>query len=265
MTPPNSLGLTRKRLLPARLWRKGRMLVHLFYGLVVTWVVFPRLNAAQKRARVQVWSGQLVAIAGVKIVVKGDVPPMPFVLVANHISWCDIFALNSVHPVNFVAKAELSRWPVAGRLVTNVGTLYIDRSRRTDTGRVVEKLAAHIRAGEPLAFFPEGRVGNGDGVLPFKASLLQPAIDANAPALPVAISYSPLPAFEYVKRDFLQSVWAVLSAAEAQVTLTLLPLEKAANRRDLSARLETVIRAELQRAVAENAPEKAGPSLNTGR
>jgi hypothetical protein len=35
-------------------------------------------------------------------------------VVANHISSLDIFVLNAVGPVRFVAKSELARWPAVG-------------------------------------------------------------------------------------------------------------------------------------------------------
>jgi len=43
-------------------------------------------------------------------------------LVANHVSWLDIFALNALTPARFVAKSEVSGWPVLGWLVQRVGT-----------------------------------------------------------------------------------------------------------------------------------------------
>ena len=51
-------------------------------------------------------------------------------IVANHISWLDIFVLNAVQPSRFVAKAELARWPLVGRLIAGVGTLFIEREPR---------------------------------------------------------------------------------------------------------------------------------------
>jgi 1-acyl-sn-glycerol-3-phosphate acyltransferase len=228
---------------------------HLLRGLWITWTQFPSLSSDQKRDHVKRWSGELMGLINVKINTVGTLPPVPFVVVANHISWCDIFAINSVHPVSFVAKAELARWPLAGRLLKNVGTLFIDRSRRRDTGRMVAILAGHIRDGVPLAFFPEGRVSHGTGVHAFNASLLQPAIDAGSPVLPIAIQYSPLAHFTYVHRNFLQSLWAVLGAQNAQITLTFLPPQRGDDRRQLARSLEQAIRHQIAPEAAETAPE----------
>ena len=240
-----------------------RLLGHLFRGLATTWVVFPKADAAARAEHVRVWSGKLVALAGVRVRVAGE--PLPsgnFVIVANHISWVDIFAINSLRAVSFVAKKELAQWPVAGRLLKNVGTLFIDRTKRRDTGRMVAILAEHIRQGEPLAFFPEGGVGHGVGVQPFNASLLQPAIDADAAVVPIAISYSPLHSFDYVHRNFVQSVWAILGAQNGEVTLTLLPAQRGSDRRSLAKNLESAIRSQITATAGAKAPEKPADHPN---
>jgi 1-acyl-sn-glycerol-3-phosphate acyltransferase len=240
-----------------RAFRVVRLVAHLFRGLATTWMTFPRVSPAERSELVRRWSAQLVSIAGVHIATKGALPTGHFVIVANHISWVDIFAINSLRAVSFVAKKELADWPVAGRLLKNVGTLFIDRSKRRDTGRMVGVLAQHIREGAPLAFFPEGRVSHGVGVHTFNASLLQPAIDAQACVVPIAITYSPLPAFDYVNRTFLKSVWLVLGARDASVTLTILPAQTGDDRRVLSKNLEQAIRSQIQQAADAMEPDKA--------
>ena len=242
----------------SRAVRITRLLGHLFRGLATTWTVFPKADAATRAEHVRVWSGALVALAGVRVRVVGEpLPEGKFVIVANHISWVDIFAINSLRAVSFVAKKELADWPVAGRLLKNVGTLFIDRTKRRDTGRMVAILAQHIRDGVPLAFFPEGGVSHGVGVRQFNASLLQPAIDADALVVPIAITYSPLRSFDYVHRNFLQSVWAILGANEGEVTLTLLPPQRGTDRRSLAKNLENAIRSQIAAKAGARAPETA--------
>jgi 1-acyl-sn-glycerol-3-phosphate acyltransferase len=242
-----------------------RMLGHLCRGLWITWTRFPSLTDDERRAHVKKWSGELMALAGIDVRVRGSFPASNVVLVANHISWADIFAINAVHPVSFVAKAELATWPVAGRLLKNVGTLFIDRSKKRDTARVVPILAQHLRDGVPLAFFPEGRVSHGVGVHPFNASLLQPAVEAQCLVQPIVIRYDPLPSFDYVHCNFLQSVWRVLGATQASVSLELLPLHRDDNRRRLAKSLEDAIRASLQRSADARPPETPADPPDAGR
>jgi 1-acyl-sn-glycerol-3-phosphate acyltransferase len=111
-------------------------------------------------------------------------------VVANHVSWLDIIAINAVLPAHFVAKSEIRAWPVIGWLSVRVGTLYIERARRRDTLRINGRLADAMRNGDPVAVFPEGTTTDGSTVLHFHSSLMQAAVQARAPVHPVAIRYT---------------------------------------------------------------------------
>ena len=82
-------------------------------------------------------------------------------VVANHISWLDIFVLNAVHPVRFVAKSELARWPVVGAMIRGAGTLFIERAQRRDTHRVNQHVARRARGGRRRRDLPEGTTTDG--------------------------------------------------------------------------------------------------------
>ena len=88
-------------------------------------------------------------------------------IVANHVSWLDIFVLNTLQPARFIAKSELKRWPLVGRFATNAGTLFIDRARRHDTHKVNRHAAEVLAHGDVIAIFPEGTTTDGRDVLPF--------------------------------------------------------------------------------------------------
>lgn len=109
--------------------------------------------------------------------------------VANHVSWIDIHALNSIHGLRFIAKSEIRGWPLFGWFAEKVYTLFTERTRRQDAGRMVEITADSLRAGDCLCFFPEGTTSDGTQLLPFKSSLMQAAINAGAQIWPVSIRY----------------------------------------------------------------------------
>ncbi|HET7096880.1 MAG TPA: lysophospholipid acyltransferase family protein, partial [Casimicrobiaceae bacterium] len=123
----------------ARITRFCRVLAHIAGGLATTVFVFPWIGPSRKRALIRRWSRQLLQMLSVRRRVtwqheggmRGHV-----LIVANHISWLDIFVLNSQQPVRFIAKAELARLPVIGHLCANAGTLFIERERRRDTHAV---------------------------------------------------------------------------------------------------------------------------------
>jgi len=110
--------------------------------------------------------------------------------VANHISWVDIYAINSVIPLRFIAKSEISNWPILGYLVRKSGTLFINRSSRKDAARIVKITTQSLQDSDNVGFFPEGTTTDGTHLVKFKSSILQAAVEANATVWPIAIYYS---------------------------------------------------------------------------
>jgi 1-acyl-sn-glycerol-3-phosphate acyltransferase len=175
---------------PRAAWRALRAIGHVLRGLWIIRSEFGRLTPAQSQLLVREWSRQMLTILGVELVVHGTPPAHgPLLMVSNHISWLDILVLNAAHPSRFVSKADVKSWPLLGSLITGAGTLYIERESRRDAMRVVHHMADRLRAGDVLTVFPEGTTGDGHTLLPFHANLLQAAITANAPVLPVALCF----------------------------------------------------------------------------
>lgn len=100
----------------------------------------------------------------------GPPAPAPAVLIANHSSWLDIFALNAGQTLVFVSKSEVARWPGIGWLARATGTVFINRDRRETAAQVVA-LRARLAQGERLVLFAEGTSSDGLRVLPFKPAL----------------------------------------------------------------------------------------------
>ncbi|MFA6902370.1 MAG: lysophospholipid acyltransferase family protein [Gallionellaceae bacterium] len=176
-----------------RSYRLSRMAVHVLYAVAIAALVFPWLPAKVRIRVERRWNNGLMGILNVKIRLNGVVPDLAaqnVMLVANHVSWLDIYLLNAVRPVRFVSKVEVRSWPVVGWLASKTGTLFIDRTKRHDTARVNNEVANVLRSGGCVAVFPEGTTSNGSMLRPFHASLLQPAVHSQSRIWPAAIRYS---------------------------------------------------------------------------
>lgn len=133
-------------------------------------------SPALARARwLQQVSRRMLRVFGVEVTVHGDLPASGLV-VGNHLSYLDILVMASVTPAVFVAKADVSAWPVLGRLARLAGTVFVRRERRVDVARVNREIQAAVAAGLPVVLFPEGTSSDGASVLPFKSSLLEAGI-----------------------------------------------------------------------------------------
>ena len=69
----------------------------------------------------------------IRLVTHGRLPDdnlSSTMFVANHVSWIDIFALNGVRALRFIAKSEIRSWPVFGWLCEKGNTLFIERAKR---------------------------------------------------------------------------------------------------------------------------------------
>lgn len=116
--------------------------------------------------------------AGLAVTVEGEPMHGSGAIVANHVSWMDIFVLNAVHRVFFVAKSEVRAWPVIGLIARAVGTVFVRRSA-LDASNQVDAILERIRQGDRLLFFPEGTSTDGLRVLPFKSTLFAAFFDAD--------------------------------------------------------------------------------------
>src|SRR4051812_38471411 len=92
-----------------------RVLLHLFQGLATCAFIFPLVSEASRQALIKRWSIRLVALCRVQVQVRyeqGAKLAPRALIVANHVSWLDIFVLNSLHPCRFVAKSDIRDWPL---------------------------------------------------------------------------------------------------------------------------------------------------------
>ena len=164
----------------------------LTFGLYFSWFVssfFIPNKQYWRQLCFRLWARGFARIAGMSIEVIGSVPRPPFFLVANHLSYMDSPAFRSVVDGVFVAKADIRRWPIAGKIISDMGMVFINRENRRDIPRAGADIIARLSSGEGVIVFPEGTTTKGDDVLPFNSSFLQFAAQTDLPVSYASLSY----------------------------------------------------------------------------
>ena len=147
------------------------------------------------------WCRGLGRVAGWRLEVVGRPPEAPFLLVANHLSYVDVLVLGAAAGGNFVAKREISDWPVIGHLARAVGTVFIDREAKRDLVRVSRVMHGALAVGKGVVVFPEGTTGDGSRLLPFKTSLLEVAAAEGRPVPWAVVEYETEPGLPPASRS----------------------------------------------------------------
>lgn len=164
----------------------------LFLGLII--MFFCALGAPNFASRVfaTAWAKVNSAVSMMSVELKGTEhidPDQSYVIVANHQSLFDIYALYGFLGVDFkwVMKKELRSVPVLGVCCELMGHIIIDRSNTEAALKSINDAQTRIKDGMSVVFFPEGtRSRNGD-LRPFKKGAFRFAQEMNLPILPVVI------------------------------------------------------------------------------
>ena len=172
------------------------LLLHIAIGLPLTvalinpWTQRRRIRGERiDHLAIRAWSTGLMNIFGFQLRRVGQPLPDAHLLVANHVSWIDIELVHSQRVVGFVAKSEISRWPLVGWLAKRGGTIYHQRGSNSSLAGVLDLMVGRLDSGQAVGVFPEGGTTGGDSIRTFHARIFQAAFEAQVPVQPVALRY----------------------------------------------------------------------------
>jgi len=182
-----------------RLRRLGRLLRENLYA-AWWWVVFSGSfvvgclavlilpNTRLRWAALRLIGRGALAAMGIPLTIRGieKIPTQGAVLVFNHSSYMDVFALAAILPGEpaIVAKRELAQQLVAGPMLRRLGTPFVERYDVSGSLTDAAALGALARDGRLLVFFPEGTFTRRAGLSGFYLGAFKVAADASLPVLP---------------------------------------------------------------------------------
>ncbi|MDP2852251.1 MAG: lysophospholipid acyltransferase family protein [Gallionella sp.] len=236
--------------------RGGHLALHLFYAVLLA-IFYPHLDQTKRRRTLKIWSRQLLDILNIGIRTEGQRPVRGeggYLIVANHVSWLDIFVLNAIYPSRFIAKAEVRNWPLIGWLCKRSNTIFIERAMRQDAASINQRVSLLLKQGICVGLFPEGTTTDGKQAGHFHSALIQPAIDADAMLCPIALRYQDKNGKQSSAAAFTgdmtlsRSIWRILRCPRFDALLVFTPALATAgkNRRVLARAAQEAISQGLQ-------------------
>jgi 1-acyl-sn-glycerol-3-phosphate acyltransferase len=138
----------------------------------------------------------ILRVSGVRVVVEGQERvdwKGPVVIVVNHQSWFDVFALVAFLPGRgtFVGKEELGRIPIFGSAWKACGHISLNRSDRKKAIESLDRAGERIRReNRAVILFPEGTRSVDGRLQEFKKGAFILALKTGVPIVPIGISGS---------------------------------------------------------------------------
>ncbi|MGQ3671318.1 lysophospholipid acyltransferase family protein [Xanthobacter sp. TB0136] len=238
-------------------------------GIPLQWLAL-KLKLPFRRTIPMLYHRILLACLGVRVKVEGTPETgRPLLILSNHSSWLDIPVLGSRMPLFFVAKSEVSDWPLVGLLARFQRTVFVDRQRRQATGTVNREIAERLKEGDPVVLFAEGTSSDGNRVLPFRTALVGAVRDAfedvdQVRVQPLSIAYTRLQGLPMGRQHRATAAWygdmdlaphllEVLRHGAIDVTMTFGPplvLDADHDRKSVTRQSEQIVRQQLSGTLA---------------
>ena len=114
------------------------------------------------------------------------------IIIANHSTYLDVMLFVNAAPIRYLTALEIQRKPVVGWFAIAQESVFVNRSSRASRAEARDLISAALQRNPypPIVIFPEGRLGPGDRLNPFRHGAFELAIENDVPVLPCAIRYS---------------------------------------------------------------------------
>ena len=130
-----------------------------------------------------------MAILGLQIEYKGEIPNETCLMVSNHRSMVDPLILLRNVDAYIVSKAEVEKYPLIGRGAKETGIIYVKRGDRSSRLATRDAIRDALISGKSIMLFPEGTTSNGPGTIDFKLGSFNVAADIGVPVVPFVLDY----------------------------------------------------------------------------
>lgn len=116
-------------------------------------------------------------------------PRRPYVAVANHESFADIFLISHLPwEMKWLSKEAVFRLPVMGWMMRMAGDIEVRRSERASRAQALEECRDRLSKRVSVMIMPEGTRSPTGELLPFRDGAFRLAVETGCPVLPIAVA-----------------------------------------------------------------------------
>jgi 1-acyl-sn-glycerol-3-phosphate acyltransferase len=116
-------------------------------------------------------------------------PRRPYVVVANHESYADIFLLSHLPwEMKWLSKAEVMRLPLMGWMMRMAGDIPVRRGDSRSRAEAMNGIRDRLAKNVSVIVLPEGTRSPTADMLPFRDGAFRIAVELGLPILPIAVA-----------------------------------------------------------------------------
>ncbi|BAO44753.1 lysophospholipid acyltransferase family protein [Thiolapillus brandeum] len=207
------------------------MLVGWVELLLLTAILYPLAFLPQKtfgrpwyRILFRLWSKAWNDALGVDLRLhQHNNQPLPrqYILIANHPSAFEDIGIPSLFPVLSLAKIEVRKWPVVGRISAAAGTLYVQRESRDSRQQASQSMLQALDAGHNIALYPEGGIKGKRLHDHFRYGAFDISLRSGIPILPVFLHYESQDDFHWSSQSLPRKILEFMATSNNRVNYHL--------------------------------------------
>ena len=143
--------------------------------------------------------------------------PEQYILIANHPSALEDFAVPALFDIYPLAKEGVRDWLILGRISDYAGTIFVRRGDSRSRHEALQSLVDGVESGKNMVIFPEGGCMGRRIYKEFKTGAFDISLQTGIPVLPLFLHYEDEDAFEWKDQSLPKKLWQIFRAKNNRV------------------------------------------------
>jgi len=143
--------------------------------------------------------------------------PEHYILIANHPSALEDFAVPALFDIYPLAKAGVRDWIVLGRISDYAGTIYVKRGNSESRHAALQSMVDAVNTGKNLVIFPEGGCKGSRIYEEFKTGAFEISLQTGVLILPAFLHYHDQKTFEWQNESLVLKLWQIFKSNNNRV------------------------------------------------